>query len=113
MAYITTEAVKEIRNELKKEFPNIKFSVVRENYSAIHVAIMEADLEFEKEYMPLNHYCLEKNPHAEILKKISEISNKNNFDKSDPMTDYFHVGYYFSLSVGKWDKPYKCTKKII
>jgi len=111
MAYITTEAVKEIRNELKKEFPNIKFSVVRENYSAIQVAIMESDLEFEKEYMQLNHYHLHTYPNAEILKKICEISNRNNFDNSEPMTDYFHVGYYFSLSVGKWDRPYKCTKK--
>jgi len=110
MAYITTEAVKEIRNELKKEFPNIKFSVVRDNYSSVDVSIMQSDLEFGFDYKQINHYHLDSYPHKEILEKIKEICNRNNFDKSDSMTDYFHVGYYFHLSVGKWDKPYICKK---
>lgn len=34
-----------------------------------------------------------------------------NFDKSDIMTDYFHVGWYIDVNVGKWDKPYEYTGK--
>ena len=33
--------------------------------------------------------------------------NAENFDKSDPMTDYFHVGYYISVRIGSYDKPYE------
>jgi len=32
--------------------------------------------------------------------------NIGNFDKSDVQTDYFHVGWYMSVNLGKWDKPY-------
>jgi len=32
--------------------------------------------------------------------------NIGNFDKSDAQTDYFHVGWYMSVNLGKWDKPY-------
>jgi hypothetical protein len=30
-----------------------------------------------------------------------------NHDKSDVMTDYFNVGWYIDINIGKWDKPYK------
>ena len=36
--------------------------------------------------------------------------NAENFDKSDPMTDYFHVGYYISVNIGSYDKPYELIK---
>lgn len=33
-----------------------------------------------------------------------------NYDESDIMTDYFSVGWYIDINVGKWDKPYILTK---
>ncbi len=47
----------------------------------------------------------------DILLRIRKCLNKDNFDKSDIMTDYFHVGHYISIDVGQWDKPYKCYPK--
>jgi hypothetical protein len=32
-----------------------------------------------------------------------------NFDNSDSMTDYFHVGWYTNINIGKWDRPYQVT----
>jgi hypothetical protein len=32
-----------------------------------------------------------------------------NHDRSDSMTDYFDVGWYISINVGKWNKPYEMT----
>jgi len=32
--------------------------------------------------------------------------NEGNHDNSDIMTDYFDVGWYISVRLGKWDKPY-------
>lgn len=34
---------------------------------------------------------------------------EENFDKSDSMTDYFHVGWYIDINVGGWKKPYEFT----
>ncbi len=108
MAYIKSEEVKEIRNELKSLFPNLKLSVTREHHSVLNVAIMEGNIAFEKEYEQVNHYNLDNKKHKLILKLINHVSNRKNFDKSDSMTDYFHVGYYFHLRIGKWDKGYVC-----
>ena len=30
--------------------------------------------------------------------------NVGNHDNSDPMTDYFDVGWYISVNLGRWDK---------
>jgi hypothetical protein len=35
------------------------------------------------------------------------IINKRNWDKSDIQTDYFDVGFYLTLSQGKWDKNFE------
>ena len=47
----------------------------------------------------------------EFVREIFPAMNKGNFDKSDIMTDYFHVGWYVDINVGKWDKPYVCEEK--
>ena len=36
-----------------------------------------------------------------LAPKIKEILKKYNM-----MTDYFDVGWYISVNLGKWDKPY-------
>jgi len=37
-------------------------------------------------------------------------SGFGNHDNSDIMTDYFDVGWYLSINVGQWNKPYVLTK---
>ena len=46
MAYIEKERVAEIRVELKKLFPQFKFSVTRQNYSSVNIKIMKGDIDF-------------------------------------------------------------------
>ena len=41
MAYISTEDVKHIRNTLKKELPQYKFSVVRDHHSSFSINLMK------------------------------------------------------------------------
>jgi len=114
MAHITKEETAKIRAELKKAFPNLKFSVRTENYSKVNVAIMEGDVDFsdilgEREHMSINEFYTEKyGKHAEMFSKMIEIMRGDDwFDESDPMTDYFHCKHYLNLAIGKWDKPYK------
>jgi len=105
MAYITTEEVKEIRNEIKATFPKgFKFSVTREHHSVVNVCLMESPLDFSK-----TKYYQHPKGHKVILDILDQIVNKKNFNDSDLMTDYHHVGFYSRIWVGKWDKEYKCT----
>jgi hypothetical protein len=45
----------------------------------------------------------------ECLKEIFTAMNDGNWDKSDIQTDYFNVGWYVDVNVGRWDKPYQLT----
>ena len=114
MAYMNAEKAKVIRNDLKTAFPGFKFSVRVSHYTSIDVSLMKSPLvfnfKFDKGYKQINQYCLEDYENGDILKQIVEIINKENYDKSDIMSDYFDVGFYMSFSIGKWNKPYICTK---
>ncbi len=47
----------------------------------------------------------------DIMRRVVEIDSEYNWDKSDPMTDYFNVHHYLSLEIGRWDKPFKMISK--
>jgi hypothetical protein len=116
MAYISTEEVKVIREELKKNFPSRlgwKLSIVRRDYLSLSISIINAPIELRNDqnnsYESVNQYWLESRENKEsvlVLKKIFEIANKNNYDRSDVQSDYFDVGYYLNLSIGHFGKPF-------
>ena len=121
------EIAKTVRENLKKEFPNCKFSVRTEYYSmgqSLHVALMAAPFEAYADAHrgnQLNHYAFDARDEYinngvhltkeawDVLKRANEIANKENWDESDRMSDYVSVNYFFHLYVGKWDKPFQVT----
>ena len=135
MAYISTEDVRHIRNTLKKELPQYKFSVVRDHHSSVSVSIMKGPAfkdwnyrdrwtqeikvgSLNNEHHQINHYYTEDfygKENAKILDKVYKImkvapslnGGKEWYDNSDAMTDYFDTAYYMHIGVGKWDKPYE------
>jgi hypothetical protein len=116
-AYVSNEKTKQVRNDLKSEFPEFKFSIRKEHYSKINVAIISGPIPLtDKGYENVNifwvkeHYA-EKPEVRDFLLKVLEIINKGNYDKSDIMTDYFDVGFYVDLSIGQWDRPYEVVNK--
>ena len=116
MAYISTEEVKVIREELKKNFPSRlgwKLSIVRRDYLSLSISIIQAPFELRNDqknaYEQVNQYWLESRENKQsipVLKKIFEIANKNNYDRSDVQSDYFDVGYYLNISIGHFGKPF-------
>lgn len=44
---------------------------------------------------------------ADALNELNSILNEGNWDKSDYQSDYFNVGFYVDIQVGRWDKPYE------
>jgi hypothetical protein len=130
MAFITKEEAAVVRKDLKKAFPEIKFSVRIRHHSNLDVAIMEGPYDFAvrhykdacavdrerpenlvdvRDHFTVNYHHVDKHGHShpDIYQKIINICMKEHWDKSDIMTDYFHCAFYFNLAVGKWDKPYK------
>jgi hypothetical protein len=41
-----------------------------------------------------------------FLDEALRVLNTGNHDRSDIQTDYFDVGWYVDVKVGKWNKPY-------
>ena len=118
MSYISTQKVAEIRANLKKEFPEIKFSVRKSSGAhSIEVSIMKAPYEFRpigketKGYSSMNDYWFKEHGwrHVNILERIVEICNDGNWNNSNAQIDYFDVGWYVSLHIGKWNQEFQLT----
>lgn len=124
MPYITKEQVTAKRAAIKKALPEYKFSITTENYSGIKVAIMAGPVDFGTEYTQLNQYRdyreerynsatgeYESNPLiADVMEVIMPILNEG-MGEGFQDSDYGHVpDYYTWVHIGKWDKPYVCTK---
>ena len=41
-----------------------------------------------------------------FLSQVIPLMNDGNHDNSDIQTDYFDVGWYIDVNIGKWDAPY-------
>ena len=65
----------------------------------------------EVECLTLDGYRMDKRftgtEVAAIFANIVAALNIDNYDNSDPMTDYFDVGHYVTLQVGEYDKPFR------
>jgi len=116
MPYISTQQVKEIRTKLKSKFPDIKFSIIRESYSCINVAILSAPINLlnnvEKKYEQVNQYYIKDTYNKDIevqniligINDIVSEDNKTLFQDSD----YGSVpNFYYTITIGKWDKPFE------
>lgn len=42
----------------------------------------------------------------ECLEELKAAMCEGNWDRSDIQTDYFDVGWYVDINIGKWNKPY-------
>ena len=115
--YDLKEITKEVRELLKKEFPDCRFSVSHER-NTLRIALMSAPVSPLKTntiiegHTDVTRYHLARNniltdAGKELFIKINEIADQWNWDRSDIQSDYFDVNYYLNMSVGKWDKPFE------
>ena len=117
MAYISQEQKKAMQAELKKIKPKgWRWSLSVQNYSKVTLTIQKGAKELairegvQKDHrtLPHHHYisqCFDGEL-LDLMQKVYAILNDGNHDNSDPQTDYFDVGWYVSVQVGKWNKPY-------
>ncbi len=110
-----------VKKDLKIEFPDCKFSVTKKEYTgggSITVALMEAPKNVFAEGITEVHSMIglagssQLNEYGnKIAIRCNEILDSYNFDKSDIMTDYFHVNFYGFVNIGKWNKPFKVVER--
>jgi len=126
MAYISKEEKQEktvLLQKLGKKY-GVKLTVSRPRYSTITLNISRGKIDFfsdylwqtgffidGEKYLNVNHYYLSdqfKNNSLslEFLMQAFEILNKGNYNNSDSMTDYFDIGFYVDINIGKFQKPY-------
>lgn len=119
MAYIDSQKVKEIREHLKKEFSNLKFSVRKENFSKLVITVKSGNVDFLSEYKKeVGDYFSSWHINCEsvlndfvgnsrdTISKIAKIAFDGWHDRSDAMTDYFDTAYYVVFNIGLHDEPY-------
>ena len=105
----------QIKEILKRH--NMKGSLSVDNYSTLRLTLREGPIDFSftnregkvinhiNEYWYHEHFA--DNPTAlAFLSEVIPAMNDGNHDNSDIMTDYFDVGWYVSVNLGRWDKPY-------
>lgn len=117
MAFMNQEKKTKINAELKKVMPKgWKWSLSVKHYSTIVLTIQAGPKELTQcfregdTYRQVNEYYLETQFSGQTLKtmgKIKQALNLDNFDKSDIQSDYFHVGHYTDINIGRWNKPYQ------
>ena len=60
-------------------------------------------------YFSINPYWYHEHFSGEVLDFLKEVvsaMNVGNWNNSDIMTDYFDVGWYIDINIGRWNKPY-------
>lgn len=68
------------------------------------------DVITKPDYINVNEYWVDYQ-YTGIVKDflnelVSAMKGENFFDKTDLMSDYFHVKHYLNINVGKWDNHY-------
>lgn len=114
MAYMSQEKKAKIAVALKAIMPkDWKYSLAVRHHSTIVMTIKSAPVALiEGTHCDVNIYYLDRQFEGNTLalfEKIKSALNIDNFDESDSMSDYFHVGHYVDLNIGRWDKAFKNT----
>jgi len=117
MPYLNKEFTKKVRQELKKRYPDFKFSVRTVDSMSLHVVIREAPFDLLDEdndngYEQINHYHIddfyeENHRKRDLLKEINELMKAEQYEEVYD-GDYGSVpSYYTTLKIGEWDRPFK------
>ena len=138
MAYMSQERKAAVAAALKGVVPSgWKYSLAVQNHSTLVMTISAAPVDLLAEfdrvqksadrrpgfapvssvergcldiYAPRSAECFDVS--LPIIEAINRCLYEGNHDRSDAMSDYFDVGWYVSLKIGRWDKPFVCTAPI-
>ena len=135
MAYVSKELKARLAPQIKaicKKY-GVKASLAVRHHSTLVLNVKSGTLDFFEEFarredarkfgiseharkfgIQVNPYHYEKHFTGNSLKFLTEVftaMNDGNHDRSDIQTDYFDVGWYSDVNIGKWDNPYALISK--
>ena len=130
MAYMNQEKKKALAPAITSILKNngLTGSLSVDNHSTLVLTIREGVIDFcgnaieaalnnhrelphgRTDYIDVNTYHVDKqfSGHAsEVLQELVDAMKVGNHDNSMPMIDYFDVGWYITIHIGRWNKPYE------
>ncbi len=128
MAYIAKERVAEIRAELKKAFPNTKFSVTRSGYTTVSVVILKSEIDFfddtfrnvikldnfakTKKYTGVNVFNIDSvwsGKARAFLSNVAKIvcAGMKDHNAEDMGADYPAWNFHAHIFIGDFNRPYE------
>ena len=125
MAYVSQELKSKLAPKIKaicKKY-GVKASLAVRNNSTLVLNVKSGKVDFINDYgstpesradaakfgIQVNLYWYRDHFDGKSKKFLSEVisaMNDGNWDKSDAQVDYFNVGWYIDVNIGKWNKPY-------
>ena len=121
MAYFSQEMKKAIAPKIKALCAKygVKANLSVRHHSTVLLTVKSGKIDFFKNvnnayrrqtgHIQVNHYYINNDfagKAASFLKEAKQILNTGNHNNSDVQTDYFDVGFYVNIDIGKWDQPY-------
>ena len=130
MAYMSQEKKAKIAPAVKailKKY-KVKGSLSVRNHSSLVLTIKEGSVDFYSDYgttpearKDAEKFGIQVNPYwyqdhfvgksKKFLAEVIPAMNSGNHNNSDIQSDYFDVGWYIDVNIGKWNKPYVATLK--
>ena len=132
MAYMSQERKAEIAPVVKaicKKY-GVKASIAVRHHSTLVLNIKSGAIDFIESYINGNPHKMtdeaanrvrksgniDVNPYwyqehftgaaLDFMKEVFAAMNVGNHDHSDIQSDYFNVGWYVDVNIGRWNKPY-------
>ena len=135
MAYMSQERKAEIAPVIKaicKKY-GVKASLAVRHHSTLILNVKQGSIDFIKNFnetvdlrpggfrngnpaeksIQVNTYWYHEHFSGKAKKFLEEViqaMHNGNHDNSDAQIDYFDVGWYIDVNIGKWDKPYALVK---
>ena len=126
MAYVSQELKAKLAPKIKAICTKygVKASLAVRNHNVLCLNIKSGKIDFINNYNLYNGNRLHSpakgsiqvNPYwyrdhfdgvaREFLSEVIPAMNVGNHDNSDIQTDYFDVGWYIDVNIGRWNKPY-------
>jgi len=125
MAYMSQEKKAKIAPQVKaicKKY-GVKASLAVSNHSTLVLNVKQGPIDFINDFgnsEDAAKFGIQVNPYwykehfvgesREFLTEVITAMNVGNHDRSDIQSDYFDVGWYVDVNIGRWNKPYALEK---
>lgn len=119
MAYFSQERKREMAPAVKAVLAKygMKGTLSVSHHSTVVLTLKEGPIDFGhngRGFIDVNVYWIDEHYEGvarEFLNEVYRVLMTGNHNNSDIQSDYFDVGWYVDIRVGRWNQPYICTKK--